>query len=114
MNINIRCALYVTSALVVASQAQAQAQESYYSRSLSFGDSLSATGRIVGEAGYDAPAVFGPILGGPGIYGDGLWSNAPNFMQVLPGELGLEYVPDNHYAVGGATSGSQAASVTSP
>jgi phospholipase/lecithinase/hemolysin/uncharacterized protein YhjY with autotransporter beta-barrel domain len=112
MNIHIRRALYLASALVVASQAQAQ--ESYYSRSLSFGDSLSDTGRILRETGYDAPAVFGPILGGPGIYGDGLWSNAPNFMQVLPGELGLEYLPNNHYAVGGATSGSQAASVTSP
>ncbi len=44
---------------------------------------------------------------------NGLWSNAPNIMQVLPGELCLEYVPGNHYAVGDTTSGSQAASVTS-
>ena len=114
MKRSTKFALSLTAAVVGASSAQAQ--QAYYSRYLSFGDSLSDTGRVLRETGYDAPGLLAPILGGPGIYqpGAGIWSNSPNFLQILPSQVGLPYIAGNNYAVGGAISGSQPPSVTSP
>ena len=103
------------SSLIVASGAQAQ--QSYYARYFDFGDSLSDTGRVLRETGYNAPKALAPSVGGPGIYSPtaGVWSNEPNFLQVLPGLVGVPYDPANHFAVGGAISGNQPANAaTSP
>lgn len=115
MKASIKLTLALTTALVSASAAQAQ--QSYYSRYFGFGDSLSDTGRVLRETGYNAPKALAPSLGGPGVYSPtaGLWSNEPNFLQVLPGLVGVSYDPANHFAVGGAISGNQPASAaTSP
>ncbi|MCB4806584.1 phospholipase/lecithinase/hemolysin/uncharacterized protein YhjY with autotransporter beta-barrel domain [Methylobacterium brachiatum] len=115
MTARFKFALALTTALVGATGAQAQ--QGYYSRSFSFGDSLSDTGRVLRETGYNAPRALAPGLGGPGIYSPtaGIWSNEPNFLQVLPGLVGVPYNPANNFAVGGAISGNQPANAgTSP
>lgn len=86
--------------LLLAAAAAANAAQFY-----AFGDSLSDNGRVLRETGYDAPAIIGPnFFGAPGIYEGGLWSNSPNFTEVLPGVLGLSYDPSHGLAVGGARS----------
>lgn len=93
----------------VAASGAADAQSAYYSNYYSFGDSLSDTGRVLRETGFDGPAVIATVFQGPGIYQPhaGIYSNAPNFLQVLPGLVGLPYVASNNYGIGYATSGDQ-------
>lgn len=113
---NLRLVLALGAAF--ATGTTAWGQQSYYTGYFGFGDSLSDTGRVLRETGFNGPALVGPLaFGAPGIFDTriGLWSNAPNFLQVVPGLVGVAYNPANHYAVGGAVSGRQPpGALTSP
>ena len=101
MNMAIK-GLLVTGAILLGS---ASADAAPYGQYYGFGDSLSDTGRVLRETGYDAPGTFGAqLFGGPGLYESGRWSNAPNYFEVVPDLIGVPNRPQNSFAVGGAQS----------
>ena len=94
------------AALLCASPVWAQ---DYYSQYYSFGDSLSDTGRVLRETGFNGPAIIANLFQAPGIYNTsaGIFSNGPVFLQVLPALVGTTYKPGNNYGIGFANSGDQ-------
>ena len=94
--------LLVTGTILLGS---ASVDAAPYGQYYGFGDSLSDTGRVLRETGYDAPGTFGAqLFGGPGLYEGGRWSNAPNYFEVVPDLIGVPNRPQNSFAVGGAQS----------
>ena len=94
---------------VVTLALTSQVQASQYGQYYVFGDSLSDNGRVLRETGYSPSGTVGPLVfGAPGIYQDGIWSNTPNFTELVPSLIGTPYVPSNDFAVGGAQSVHQA------
>jgi outer membrane lipase/esterase len=106
---NVIHLMIVAGALLAAGTAKAQVQVPYFGQYYGFGDSLTDNGRVLRETGYNPSAVVGPLLfGGPGFYENGQWSNLPGFFELVPAKIGVPYVPQNDFAVGGAASVHQA------
>jgi outer membrane autotransporter protein len=104
MKSHMRRALLATTASILLASA-AHAQSSDFNQFYSFGDSLSDNGRVVRETGSPWTENF---ENGRNIYEGGRWSNAPVWVEVLPGLIDTPYVATNHFAVGGARSTRQA------
>ena len=101
---NFICATIVASATVLATGA-ARAQVQYFGQYYGFGDSLTDNGRVFRETGYNPSAVIGPLLlGAPGIYQNGQWSNLSGFFNLVSTKIGVASMPQNDFAVGGAQS----------
>jgi outer membrane lipase/esterase len=81
--------------------AGAQAQEAYFTRYVSFGDSLSDNGRILRETGFTNTTYLNTLFGSP-IYVDGQSANRPAFVEALPSLIGLPYRSADGYAIGGS------------
>lgn len=105
MNMTIKGLLVTGTILFGSASADAAPFGQYYG----FGDSLTDTGRVFRETGYDAPGTFGAqLFNAPGIYEGGRWSNAPNYFEVVPSLIGVPTAPQNSFAIGGAQSIRQA------
>lgn len=101
MNMAIK-GLLVTGAVLLGS---ASVDAAPYGQYYGFGDSLTDTGRVLRETGYDAPGTLGAqLFDAPGVYEGGRWSNAPNYFEVVPSLIGVPTAPQNSFAVGGAQS----------
>jgi outer membrane lipase/esterase len=95
--------IIVAGALLATGTARAQVP--YFGQYYGFGDSLTDNGRVLRETGYNPSAVVGPLVfGAPGIYENGQWSNLPGFFNLIPAKIGVASMPQNDFAVGGATS----------
>ena len=105
MNMAIKGLLVTGAVLLGSASVDAAPFGQYYG----FGDSLTDTGRVLRETGYDAPAIIGrQVFNAPGIYEGGRWSNAPNYFEIVPSLIGVPTAPQNSFAVGGAQSIRQA------
>ncbi len=96
-----RYGLKINFALIVAlacllGQVLTQAGATPFSRIVVFGDSLSDTGNFYHRTGNSLP---------PAPYAGGRFSNGPLWIEYLAEDLGMELVPGDNYAVGGATTG---------
>ena len=67
-----------------------------FSRIIVFGDSLSDTGNFYHMNGGLKP---------PAPYFNGRFSNGPLWIEYLADDLGMQLLPEDNYAVGGATTG---------
>ncbi|GLS44250.1 autotransporter domain-containing protein [Methylobacterium brachythecii] len=83
--------------------AGAQAQSAYFTRYVTFGDSLTDNGRILRETGF-SPTIAANAAIGSVIYQDGTSANRPAYAEVVPALIGLPYRPEDGYAVGGSRS----------
>jgi len=80
----------------VGSQMPAQSKPTPFSRIVVFGDSLSDTGNFYHFTGGHVP---------PPPYLDGRFSNGPLWVEYLAQSLGMQVLPEDDYAVAGATTG---------
>ena len=91
---------------VLSTSAPALSQQAYFKNYYSFGDSLSDTGRIArstSDINSGGNGFFKTLVGG-NVYDGNRASNAPNFLEVLPGLVGAPYVAANQFAIGSSTS----------
>jgi phospholipase/lecithinase/hemolysin len=80
---------------VLAGGFRAQAKSEPFSHTAIFGDSLSDTGNLYRlSGGYPAAPYYG-----------GRFCNGPLWVEYLSADLGMEYKPEDNYAVAGATTG---------
>jgi len=73
-----------------------EAKSTPFSRIIVFGDSLSDTGNFYRLNGGVVP---------PAPYAEGRFCNGPLWVEYLAGDLGMRLLPEDNYAVGGATTG---------
>ena len=92
MTSNFKKLLIASTALLTASAAQAQAP--YFNQFYGFGDTLTDNGRVVRESGNAWTDLF-DAAAGRNIYEGDRWSNAPVWYEVVPGLIGVPYVPEN-------------------
>ena len=77
-------------------QLTGHAKSTPFSRIIIFGDSLSDTGDFFQRTGGLVP---------PPPYADGRFSNGPLWIEYLANDMGMQILPPDNYAVGGATTG---------
>jgi thermolabile hemolysin len=90
------CTLALTLACFLGSWAEVGAASTAFSRIVVFGDSLSDTGNFYRLTGNQVP---------PSPYFDGRFSNGRLWIEYLAEDLGMQVLPEDNYAVAGATTG---------
>jgi phospholipase/lecithinase/hemolysin len=80
---------------ILAGSFQAQADSEPFSAIPTFGDSLTDTGNFYSlSGGYPPPPYY-----------EGRFCNGPLWVEYLAADLGMTYMPEDNYAVAGATTG---------
>jgi len=85
----------ILSAFALTDSTAVMADASPFSRIIVFGDSLSDTGNLYQLSGGFPPAP----------YFNGRFSNGEIWVEYLAKDLGVQLLPEDNYAVGGATTG---------
>jgi phospholipase/lecithinase/hemolysin len=88
-------AMVITWAGLLITMGAVWADQTPFSRIIVFGDSLSDTGNLYQLTGGFPPAP----------YYNGRFSNGPLWVEHLAADLGMQILPGDNYAVGGATTG---------
>src|SRR5262252_2495961 len=90
------CTLALTLGCFLGSWAEVGAASTAFSRIVVFGDSLPDTGNFYRLTGNQVP---------PSPYFDGRFSNGQLWIEYLAEDLGMQLLPEDNYAVAGATTG---------
>src|SRR5262245_61575441 len=90
-----RAALILMIGSLLGAHIAAHANSAPFSRIVVFGDSLSDTGNFFHLTGGLVP---------PSPYANGRFSNGPLWVEYLADDLGMQLLPEDVYAVGGANT----------
>ena len=91
-----RATLILALGSLLGSHIAAVANSTPFTRIVVFGDSLSDTGNFFHLTGGLVP---------PAPYANGRFSNGPLWVEYLADDLGMQLLPEDNYAVAGATTG---------